>query len=105
LTKTSAMLFALFVCQVALPQTSGKDDCTPGDGRYCVYRKAETRTCKVWTADTLDGPQLLGPFDKQEDAVAAMCNVYSPGSDDPTKCSHTDPTDACKTGKSEKKKK
>ena len=102
--KTCAVFLALFASHVAYSQSQSKDECTPGDGSYCVYRKAETRTCKVWTADTLDGPQLLGPFDKKDDAVAAMCNVYSPGSDDPTKCSHTDPADACKTMKPKKSK-
>lgn len=101
--KTCLLFLALGLCHVALSQTSGKDECTPGDGRYCVYRRAETLTCKVWTADTLDGPQLLGPFDKQDDAVAAMCAAYKPGSDDPTKCGHTDPADACKTAKSKHK--
>ncbi len=81
---------------------SPDEKCTSGDGNWCVYRKAETRTCKVWTHDSFDGPELLGPFDKKDDAVAAMCNVYSPGSNDPAKCANTDPDDACKGARKKK---
>jgi hypothetical protein len=65
-------------------------------GEYCVNRETSSGACHVQeTTESPLGVNILGPYTSRKNGVAAMCDIYDPGSADPTKCATVAPSGTC----------
>jgi hypothetical protein len=67
-----------------------------GDKSWYVIKTAETQQCRVQElSDPVVGELYLGPFPKEEDTKASMCNHLDPSAQNPSLCWRVAPTNAC----------
>ncbi|MDF4706948.1 hypothetical protein P3564_00845 [Vibrio parahaemolyticus] len=77
-------------------KTSGDIKCK-GKGTFCIRKVSTSNVCYLQKTEASPlGQDYLGPFNKKDDAIEAMCNALDSESTDSSKCWSVMPESSCK---------